>query len=491
MATTQTRPPDTEIERHSIDWIPNEERRGDLRSLGALWFVSNINLTAMATGVAALSIGASLFWTVVATVIGSLFGTFFMAFHSAQGPQLGLPQLVQSRPQFGYVGAAVSIWIFALANYVAYNTSDAILSGAAMNQLIGISPTLGFFIAAALAAVLAIYGYHWIHRVNRLLAWPLIVLMIILTVAAFTNPALTSGAFSPGPIKLASTMTVFVIVAGFQLGWAPYVSDYSRYLPSRVSVRGTFWWTYGPSAISGLWVFVLGAVMAASAPKAETPVDAFRAAGNSLFSGFGDIAIVGLLVGLIAVMAINAYGGSLAMLSIADSIKPLEPTRLKRIATIVAMGVVVFVIATAVGETRFNTFYSNVLVFLAYVFTPWTAINLVDFFLVRRGVYVIKDIFNPTGGVYGRWGWRGLTAYLVTLVVMVPFFVTTPFEGPAAKALGDVDYSLFIGLPLAAVIYYVLCRGLDLRREVELAREEGILDLHGVRSELPAEVGRG
>ena len=123
------------IEQRSIDWVPNEERHGRASHLGAIWFVGNINLTAMATGVAALSIGASLFWTIVATVIGSLFGTFFMAFHSAQGPQLGLPQLVQSRPQFGYIGAALTVWVFALINYVAYNTSDALLSGAAMNSL--------------------------------------------------------------------------------------------------------------------------------------------------------------------------------------------------------------------------------------------------------------------------------------------------------------------------------------------------------------------
>jgi len=76
------------IELHSIDWVPDSERHGKVRHLGAIWFVGNINLTAMATGVAALSIGAGLTWTLIATVVGSSFGTFFMAFHSAQGPAL-------------------------------------------------------------------------------------------------------------------------------------------------------------------------------------------------------------------------------------------------------------------------------------------------------------------------------------------------------------------------------------------------------------------
>ena len=147
------------VESHSIDWIPNAERTGRVRNLGSIWFVGNINLTAMSTGTAAIMFGAGLFWTIVATVLGSIFGTFFMAFHSAQGPQLGLPQLVQSRPQFGYLGAAVTVWIFALINYIAFNTSDAILSGAAMHSVFGIDSSLGFVIAAAGAAAIALLGY--------------------------------------------------------------------------------------------------------------------------------------------------------------------------------------------------------------------------------------------------------------------------------------------------------------------------------------------
>jgi NCS1 family nucleobase:cation symporter-1 len=476
------------VEKRSIDWVSNEERRGRVSSLGAVWFVSNINLTAMATGVTALSIGGSLFWTLVATVVGSLFGTIFMAFHAAQGPQLGLPQLVQSRPQFGYLGAAVSIFVFALVNYIAYNTSDALLSGGAMNDLVGVPTALGFPIAAAVAALLAIYGYHWIHRINRWLAWPSVALMVVLTVAALADGALPTHAFSPGEFKLAPFMTVFVIIGGFQLGWAPYVSDYSRYLPARVSVRSTFWWTYIPSAVSAVWVFCLGAVISAAAPKDATPVQAFKAAGDSLFSGFGDIAVACLLIGLLAVMAINAYGGSLSMISIADSFGNIKPTKALRVGTIIAMGVIVWGISQFVGEANFNKFYGNVLIFLAYIFTPWTAINLVDFFFVRRGVYVISEIFNPDG-LYRRWGWRGLTAYVVGLAAMVPFFVTTPFTGWAAKSLSSVDYSMFIGLPVAGLLYLVLCRDLDLRGETAMAREEGVLDLHHIADELPDEEG--
>ncbi|MFG3037584.1 purine-cytosine permease family protein [Streptomyces sp. NPDC048330] len=458
--------------------MPLSERHGKPSSVGAIWFVGSLNLTGLATGVVTLSMGASLVWTVVATVLGSLFGTFFMAFHSAQGPQLGLPQLVQSRPQFGYLGAALTVWVFALVNYVAFNTSDALLSGQAMNLLTGIPNGVGYLLAAAVATVIALFGYDWIHRINKWLTWPFVVVTAAISGAALFGGGggLPDGVWTAGPFELAPFMLVFVFVAGFQLGWAPYVSDYSRYLRPDVPVRSTFWWTYLPSAVSGIWVFVLGAVVSAGAPEGADPVTALKLAADRLFDGFGTIAVLVLLVGLLSIMAINQYGGSLTMISIVDSFRPVKPTRAIRVTTIGIMLVAVGTVSTLVGIDQFNWFFANVVVVLTYLFIPWTAINLVDFFFVRRGQYVVKEIFNPRG-IYGRWGWRGNLAYLVGLVCMAPFMVITGlFVGPVAKLLGGVDCSVFVGLPVAGALYWVFARSLDLTTERRMVREEGLLD---------------
>ena len=466
----------SQVETRSVDFVPHAERFGKSRDLRNVWFVGNVNLTAMATGVVALSLGANLIWTVIAVVAGSLFGTFFMAFHSAQGPQLGLPQLVQSRAQFGYIGAALTVWIFALANYIAYNTSDAILSGSAMNQIFKIPAELGFFIAAVIATVIAIYGYSQIHFVNKILYWPSMIALGLMTIGVVVRGKFPEGAFDLSNFQLAPTMTAFVIIAGFQLGWAPYVSDYSRYLPAKEGVRATFHSTYWASALSGVWVFGLGAL--ASGPNGDlTPVEAFKAVGDSIFNGFGTVLLILLLAGLLIVMSVNAYGGSLTLISMLDSFKSVKPTKKLRVAALLVMGLTVWGIAQFVGEARFNTFYGNALVFLAYLFTPWTAVNLVDYFFVRKGVYVIGEIFKKDG-IYGRWGWRGNTAYIIGLAAMVPFFVTTPYVGPIAKSLGSVDYSLFVGLPVSAIAYLILSKGLDLKKEAAMAAAEGNLTKH-------------
>jgi NCS1 family nucleobase:cation symporter-1 len=211
--------------------------------------------------------------------------------------------------------------------------------------------------------------------------------------------------------------------------------------------------------------------MSAAAPKAD-PVTAFLMAANQFGPVFGWVAIAALVVGLLSVMAINQYGGSLTMISILDSFRPVKPTLRVRAITIGIMFLMVFAISQIVGIDGFNTFYANVLVFLAYVFTPWTAINLIDYFFVRRGRYVVSEIFNPRG-IYGRWGWRGTSAYLIGILVMVPFMVTAPFTGFLAAAFGGVDYSLFIGLPVSAVLYLLFCRSLDLTTEFRMSDAEG------------------
>jgi len=112
--------------------------------------------------------------------------------------------------------------------------------------------------------------------------------------------------------------------------------------------------------------------------------------------------------------------------------------------------------------------FVDLLSVLLYLFTPWTAINLVDFYIVRKGHYSVREIFNPHG-IYGRWNWRGLVAYGVGFVAMIPFFSTGLYSGPVARALGGADIAMLVGLPVSAITYLVACRSMNLERELRLA----------------------
>ena len=71
---------------------------------------------------------------------------------------------------------------------------------------------------------------------------------------------------------------------------------------------------------------------------------------------------------------------------------------------------------------------------MLYLLVPWTAINLTDFYFVRRGHYAVTHLFTPTG-IYGRWRRQGLLAYGLGFAISLPFVVipdlAVPLVNPA------------------------------------------------------------
>jgi purine-cytosine permease-like protein len=184
--------------------------------------------------------------------------------------------------------------------------------------------------------------------------------------------------------------------------------------------------------------------------------------------GFGKPLLLCSLVGLVTITSLNYYGASLTFLSIMDSIKPGRLTVAKRLVTLLISAVVATGLALSPSQ-NFMQQFSEFLDVLLYLFTPWTAINLVDFYWIRKGHYSVREIFNPHG-MYGRWNDRGLWAYGIGFAAMIPFFSTAHFKGPVARALGGSDIAMLVGLPVSALVYIVLCRSLDVAAERERAR---------------------
>src|SRR3954454_3591658 len=283
----------TQLEVRSIDYVPLSERHGKLWHVGPLWFMGNAQIATLAVGVVGVTSGGNLLWTLIAIVTGALFGTFFMAFHSAQGPQLGLPQMIQSRPQFGYVGALL-VWAFAYLQYAGFNVFNTILAGQAGHTTIHLGEKLGIVLATVAAVVVALIGYDLIHRVEQGLTYTFILVFGVFTIGAIATLGLPAGALSLSGFKITPFLTQFGVTAGYQISWAIYVSDYSRYLPPDVTVRKTFLWTYWGSALGAIWLMCLGTLLAAALGGGEDfdTITAINAAGDRVFTGFGAIVLI-------------------------------------------------------------------------------------------------------------------------------------------------------------------------------------------------------
>ena len=455
------------IERRSIDYVPLSERHGKVWHLWPVWFSGDANLATLATGAVGVALGGSFAWMALAVVLGCAFGTIFMAFHSTQGPQLGLPQMIQSRPQFGYLGA-ILVWGVALIAYIGFNAFNQILAAQTMHSLYAFErkPTMAIF--TLLSLVLAVIGYDLIHWVQRWVAYLLIAALLVFSVAVMVKmpPPLS---LSRDDFKSVAFLAQFFAAAAYQLSWSMYVSDYSRYLPKHVKVSASFWWTYLGALIGGAWMMLVGTVVAAKFPSLEI-AEAARTVADGVLPGFGKPLLLSALLGLLTTTSLNFYGASLTLLSVMNSVKPARPTLTTRLLTLLIAAIIAMALALAATQNAVTEF-GEFLAVLLYLFTPWTAINLVDFYWVRKGHYSVREIFNPHG-MYGRWSWRGLLAYGVGFVAMVPFFSTGLYEGPVAVALGGADIAMLVGLPVSALVYVLACRSFDRvedRRLAELA----------------------
>ena len=105
------------VEKRTIDMVPDSERHGTPKSQFTLWFGVNMQITAVVNGALAVVFGADVVWALVGLFIGQIIGGAVMALHSAQGPALGLPQMISSRAQFGVYGAVLPLFLVLLLYY--------------------------------------------------------------------------------------------------------------------------------------------------------------------------------------------------------------------------------------------------------------------------------------------------------------------------------------------------------------------------------------
>jgi nucleobase:cation symporter-1, NCS1 family len=451
--------PDTEVlrlERHGIDYIPLTERHGRPKDLFTLWFGANTMAVTLATGAIAATTGIGLLWGGAALVLGALIGTVFMAYHSAQGPQLGLPQMIQSRAQFGYYGANLPMLVV-IAMYLGYTAGGAIIGAKAVNLLFGISVGAAVALITAMSLLLALFGYNMMHWIGRVLTPIYLVVFGLLTVSLATHwHSFPTSATAPlARFELTPFLMILSISAAYYISYGPYVADYSRYLPVETPRAPVFWYTYAGTIASAIWIMLLGAGIQAAFAQDDAmtaTVNVAHSTGNWLQI----ITVLTLVVGLGNIGALNVYGATMSSLTIVTSVlMQAHVSRVQRSAFIIVLATV----SGLIGGSARNDFvhaYENFIFFIVTFLIPWSAINLVDYYLLRKGRYVAADMFTPNGQ-YGRFSAAGLGTYALGCVCQIPFISEEFYTGRIAARLG-FDVAWIVGLIVPGVVYYLVAR---------------------------------
>ena len=168
----------------SIHYVPETERHGKPRDQFTVWFAGNFGAIGLFTGSLSIVLGLTLPWAIIAIAIGFIFGALICAFHAIQGPRLGVPQMIQSRGQFGFYGAGVLFLATFLLEF-GYTAAQTVLQGQAMNVVVpSVSILAWLFIFTVPTIVLSVFGYDWIHHWARLVTVALFVTVLIMFIQA-------------------------------------------------------------------------------------------------------------------------------------------------------------------------------------------------------------------------------------------------------------------------------------------------------------------
>ena len=437
------------VENHHIDMIPAAARHGKPWHQFAFWWGANVNVFNVVLGAVVVTIGLSFWWALMAIAAGTLIGALLIALHATQGPVLGVPQTIQSRAQFGFYGSAFLFPCVLLLN-IGFIAAQLVIQAQSLQGVVSsVSIPQWIVLLVIPAVVIGIFGYRWIHRVMQATAVVVGISIIIMLIQGLNYGSLpaheTSLTAPPAGLFMAGVALLVIDMLSF----GPFVSDYTRYLPAKTNGHRLFWAIYAGNVLATVISCAVGAYLAALLPTLG-PVAAIGKVSGSW-------ALIIMALSLINACTFNAYTGAFQVLAFGNMwhrFKSLSVTlRIIPFRCVMAAGTAV----AFLGYKSFVTNLSNFLDVLLVIFIPWSAVNLTDYFLVRRAHYDVASFFTPDG-IYGKFAWRGLLAYAIGLAVEWPFVSQPDYTGPLVKPLGGADISWLVGWFTSAIIYLLLMR---------------------------------
>ncbi|MDA4130942.1 MAG: cytosine permease, partial [Thaumarchaeota archaeon] len=305
--------------------------------------------------------------------------------------------------------------------------------------------SINYYAAAVLLVVvqvlIGIFGHDFIHLFEKIMSIVLGILFLVVFVLAIPDlgkvaTASTGGIFS---FTLGAAGTTLAVAFSYIMSWSPYASDYSRYLPDSTSKTRVTIYTLVGGAIASFAVEALGALVGAITKSSD-----YFGALRTFSGNAGYVVLLGLILGVLAANSLNIYTNSLSALVL--------DVKTKRWKTVVAGGIVGLVLSL-IGGANFAANFQNFLLILDYWITPWLAIILVDFFVVKRTTTLSTERAR-------NWDFGALGIYGLSILISVPFMSwPTGYVFPLSSALFQgADFSYFISFIVAGILIYTYRR---------------------------------
>ncbi len=289
-----------------------------------------------------------------------------------------------------------------------------------------------------LVVIITIFGHRGVERIEKYISIAMLILSFLVFYKIFTTydiSTLVEMKLSEHPSI--STILAFDIVVATAFSWMSTVCDFNRNCRSETS---GFWGTYFGYLVASIVAMGLGAVVsgfsiASNMERTYDPTILLAA------YGFGLIASIVVFFSVLSTNVMALYSATMSFMNVFPRAGFWKPTLI--------MGVIC-TLGALLKEVLMSHFF-NFIMLIATLFIPVFAIVLVDYFLIKKGVYDAEDILYDTKGQYRYQKGVNIAAY-VTYIVGAVFAYYFTYIHPLAVG------STMLTFLLSGAVYWGLMK---------------------------------
>ena len=430
-----------------------------------MWAGASFQVEYFVYGIALMTFGFSFSQALILTIIGNC-SFVLVGIASLQGPIAGTTAMTINRASFGSRGARL-IALFNWLTQIGFETEGLILIVLAAEVLadragvhVGSGLKIIFILlAVAIQLLVPLFGHETLVKTLRVLAVPFLALYIVLATyivpKAHFHTVTHVASWSTWLAGLAFT----VALSG--LGWTENGNDYSRYLPKDAKRSSIIGWVFLGSGVPQTLVMIIGIMVGTYTTTIATSANPFSAFANGhvVPTGFVVPVLVVSIVQLFAINSLDLYSSGVTLQTIGFSLQRWQ-------AVIVDTCVTGVLTVYAIFDATFNTLLKDFADIVIIWIGPWFAIYILDW-AMRRYRYDSRALQETTAGsrYFGSFfGFRPaavvaqLLGMFAALEGLAPTFPVPGWLTLVASHTHGADVSIFSGVGVAGVAYYVLAR---------------------------------
>ena len=330
------------------------EKRTSVFENGLIWFGAGVSIAEILTGtyLADLGFGKGL----LAIIVGHIIGCTMLFLSGLIGGKVRRSAMETAKMSFGSKGGLLfsALNVIQLVGWTAIMIYDGAL---AADGILGVGNWVWCLLIGGLIIVWILIGIENLGKVNTVAMAALFILTILLSFVIFGH----GGAAVAGGEGMTFGAAVELSVA-MPLSWLPLISDYTREAEKPVQATAVSAVVYG---LVSCWMYVIG--MAAAIFTGESDI-----AQIMVKAGLGIAGLLIIVFSTVTTTFLDAYSAGISSESLGEKIN----------------GKWVAVVVTVIGIAGAILFpmddITNFLYFIGSVFAPMIAIQIADFFILKK-----------------------------------------------------------------------------------------------------------